>query len=194
MSTEVLSAQPARDSNSFVNETAGLRLSKPADWVYVTAAQNLENRQAIKFSDQEFQAAMRKYSSAPLVILNKYKEPYDDVNLSVEIGLMPYGDFKGSTPVELMKYLIPNIERLLKDVVVVQEPLMATIAGIDSAHARMHFTMEVSDGRTFPATHEVWIVPHGDYFFVIEAGSRQDEKNGKREEIRTILRSIQIDE
>jgi hypothetical protein len=40
---------------------------------------------------------------------------------------------------------------------------------------------------------ELWIVPRGDYFFMIGAGTRQDEKTGTRKEIQEILKTVKID-
>ena len=183
----------AADSpNSFVNEAAGLRLEKPNDWVYVTAAQNLDNIKAIKLDDAEFHAAMQKYITAPLVAIMKYEEPYEDVNPSFKVNLKPYGLMKGKTPVELVEFLIPQIGNVFKDFTVDQVPVAVTVSGIESAYARVTYSMETPDGRTFPTTSELWIVPHGDYFFMIGAGTRQDEKTGSREEIQGILGTLKI--
>jgi hypothetical protein len=57
----------------------------------------------------------------------------------------------------------------------------------------MNYTMEIPDGRSFQTTSELWIVPRGDYFFMIGAGTRQDEKTGSREEIQDILASLKIE-
>jgi len=43
------------------------------------------------------------------------------------------------------------------------------------------------------AATELWIVPRGDYFFLIGAGTRQDEKTGGRDEIGSILATMRIE-
>jgi len=183
----------ADDPNLFVNEAAGLTLQKPDHWVYVTAAQNLENLKAMKLNDAEYHAAMQKYATAPLVAMMKHKEPFEDVNPSFKVNLKPYGAHKGKTPVELLEFIVPQIEKVFRDFALSQTPIQVSISGIESAYARIEYTMEIPDGRTFPTTSEIWIVPHGDYFFMIGAGTRRDEKTGKREEIRDILNSIHIE-
>jgi hypothetical protein len=57
---------------------------------------------------------------------------------------------------------------------------------------RINYSLQASDGRTFPTTSEMWIVPKGDYFFMIGAGTRQDEKTGSRKEIQQIVDSIKV--
>ena len=183
----------ANDTDLFQSPTAGFQLTKPASWVFMTAAQNMENIKAMKLSDQEFHEAMQKYATAPLVAIARYPEPYDDVNPSFKVNIKPYGALKGKTPQELISLVVPQFQRTFRDFVLVQPPTDAVVSGLASAYARMNYTMELPDGRTFPTTSELWIVPRGDYFFMIGAGTRQDESTGKREEIRAILETVKIE-
>ena len=66
------------------------------------------------------------------------------------------------------------------------------VSGIQAGYARFNFTVQIADGRTFPATSEIWMVPHGDYYFLLGAGTRQDEKTGSRKEIDAIVKSVKI--
>ena len=160
----------------------------------MTATQNLENIKAVKLPDAEFHAAMQKYATAPLVAMMKYPEPYDDVNPSFKVIIKPLGDLKGKSPEELISLSIPQFQRMFKDFVLVQAPTEGAVSGMKSAYARINYTMEIPDGRTFPTTSELWIVPRGDYFFMIGAGTRQDEKTGTRDEIRAILETVKIEQ
>ena len=178
----------------FQSPTAGFQLTKPAEWTYMTATQNLENIKAVKLSDEEFHEAMQKYATAPLVAMTKYPEPYDDVNPSFKVNIRPYGGLKGKTPEDLINLVVPRFQKMFKDFVLVQPPTEAMVSGMKSGYARMNYTMEIPDGRTFPTTSELWIVPRGDYFFMIGAGTRQDEKTGTREEIRAILETVKIEQ
>lgn len=178
----------------FSNPTAGFQMNKPDDWHYVTAAQNLENIKALKLSDEEFHAAMQKYATAPLVAIAKYKEPFDDVNPSFKANIKPYGQLKGKKPQDLITMLVPQFERAFKNFQLVQVPTEVVVSGIPSAYARMNYVMETPDGRSFPITSELWIVPRGDYFFMLGAGTRQDEKTGTRKEIESILSSVKIEQ
>lgn len=183
----------AGDPEIFNNPTAGLQLTKPAEWHYITAAQNMENIKAIKLSDEEFHAAMQKYATAPLVAMTKFPEPFEDVNPSFKVNIKPYGGLKGKGPEELINLVIPQFQKTFKDFELVQPPTEVEVSGIKSAYARMNYTMEIHDGRTFPTTSELWIVPRGDYFLMIGAGTRQDEKTGSREEIDAILKTVKIE-
>lgn len=188
-----VSAALAADSAAFNNPTAGFQLTKPAEWSYLTAAQNMDNIKAVKLGDAEFHAAMQKYATAPLVAMTKFPEPFDDVNPSFKVNIKPYGGLKGKPPQEIISLVVPQLQKAFKDFVLVQPPTEVVVSGIASAYVRMNYTMETPDGRTFPTTSELWIVPRGDYFFMIGAGTRQDEKTGSREEIQSILRTVKIE-
>jgi hypothetical protein len=56
----------------------------------------------------------------------------------------------------------------------------------------MNYSMTMPDGRELPTTSELWIIPRGDYFFLIGAGTRQDESTGSKAEIEYILSSISL--
>jgi hypothetical protein len=182
----------ASDPEVFKNQTAGFQVTKPAEWHYVTAAQNLENIKAAKLTDKEFHAAMLKYATAPLVAMTKFPEPYDDLNPSFKVNVKPYGQLKGQDPAQLINLLVPQFKNVFKDFDLAQPPTEVIISGIRSAYARMNYTLQISDGRSFPTTSELWIVPHGEYFFVIGAGTRQDENTGSRKEIAAILETVKI--
>lgn len=182
------------NSEVFSNPTAGFEMNKPDDWHFVTATQNLENIKAIKLNDEEFHAAMQKYATAPLVAITKYKEPFEDVNPSFKVNIKPYGQLKGKRPQDLITMLVPQFERAFKNFQLVQAATEVTVSGIPSAYARMNYVMETPGGGSFPVTSELWIVPRGDYFFVLGAGTRQDEKTGTRKEIESLLRSVKIDQ
>lgn len=183
----------ASEPHVFTNPTAGLEVTKPAGWHYVAAAQNLNNLKAVNLNDEEFHAAMQKYATAPLVAMTKYPEPYDDLNPSFKANIKPYGQLKGMQPVALINLVLPQFRKTFQDFELVQAPVEVDVAGIMSAYARMNYTMQIPDGRTFPTTSELWIVPRGDYFFMLGAGTRQDEKTGSRSEIQAILKSLKIE-
>jgi hypothetical protein len=176
----------------FSNPTVGFEVTKPAEWHYVTAAQNLENIKAIKLNDEEFREAILKYASAPLVAMTKFPEPYEDLNPSFKVNIKPYGQLKGKQPTELIYLVIPQFTKAFKDFILAQPPVEVKVSGISSAYARMNYTLEAPGFSSLPTTSELWIVPWGDYFFMIGAGTRQDEKTGKRKEIEAILKTVKI--
>ena len=182
----------SEESNVFTNPTAGFSVTKPVGWHYVSAEQNLNNLKATQLDDKEFQAAMVKYATTPMVAMTKYEEPYADVNPSFKVNIKPLGQFKGKDPKDIIGFILPHFQKLFKDFKLVQPPIDVPVSGISSAYARINYIMEVPDIGALPITSELWIVPRGDYFFLLGAGSRQDEKTGSRKEIDSIIKTIVI--
>lgn len=187
------SSAVATEPDVYNNPTAGIQVTKPAEWSYLTAAQNLDNIKAAKFNNEEFHAALQKYATAPLVAMTKYPLPFDDINPSFKVNLKPFAGLKGKSPEDIISLMVPQFKSAFQDFVLVQPPTKVVVSRIESAYARMNYTMEVPDGRAFHITSEIWIVPRRDYFFIIGAGTRQDERTGSREEIQSILATLKID-
>jgi hypothetical protein len=177
----------------FKNPTAGLSVTKPAGWVYLTAEQNADNLKRTELSDQEFRAAVAKYATTPMVAMTKYPEPYADLNPSFKVNMRPLGELKGRSAIEITNLVLPQLQRAFADAKVVQPPMEVTVSGLKAAYARIDYTLRAG-GEQFPTASELWIVPRGDFFFILGAGTRQDEKSGSRKEIETILKSIQLDQ
>lgn len=184
----------AEDKNTYINQTIGFKITKPEAWHYATVAQNLENLKKIEFGNPEFQTALQNYASSPLVILTKFSEPFDDLNPSLKVGLKPYGALSRTAPVDIINILLPQFKKIFSDLTLTQVPVDYNLAGIKSAYARFNYTLTTADGNQFPTTSELWIVPYGDYFFLIGAGTRQDELTGTRTEIHDILKTIIIEQ
>ena len=190
----MFAASPAagEDPNVFKSVTVGFELTKPSSWQFVTAEQNLESLKRTKLDDKEFHKLMLKYATAPLVAIMKYPEPFDDLNPSFKVNIKPLGQMKGSDPKQILIALSSQFQKILKDYRLVMRPVETMIAGLPTGYLRAHYTLETPEGRSFPVTSELWIVPRGEYFFMIGAGTRRDEATGSRKEIREILKTVRI--
>ncbi|MEJ1355967.1 MAG: hypothetical protein RPU91_13920 [Candidatus Sedimenticola sp. (ex Thyasira tokunagai)] len=180
----------ADSSNKFVSVSTEFELTKPTEWHFVTAEEHLNNLKKVEMTDDEFKQLMLKYSTAPLVAMIKYEEPFNDLNPSFKVNIKPLGQLKGADPKQILGLFLPQFERLFKDFSLEQQPIDMTISGLNAGYMRINYSLAIPDGRTFPTTSELWIVPRGNYFFMIGAGTRQDEKTGSRDEIKEILSSI----
>jgi len=181
------------DENTFKNHTAGLEVTKPDSWSFLTAQENFDLIKDAEYKDKDFQEMMRKYAAAPLVAMMKYPEPYDDLNPSFKVNIKPFGRNKGADGKQVISMLLPQFKKIFKNFEVIQSPSDVEVSGLKAAYAKVNYTMEIQDGRTFPTTSELWIVPRGDYFFMIGVGSRQNEEESTVEEIKQIINSIKID-
>ena len=183
----------AENDNTFTNVTVGFSITKPDSWQFFTGEQNLENLKKMQLKDEEFRELMVKYSTAPLVAMTKYPEPYDDLNPSLKVNIKPLGNLKGMDPKGIVKLAAGPLKNVFKDFEIKVPPTDVTVSGLRAGYVQVNYSVTIPDGRSFPTTSELWIVPRGDYFFMIGAGTRQDEKTGTRAEIQSILKTAKID-
>jgi hypothetical protein len=181
------------NDNIFKSVTVGIEVRKPNDWSFITTEENMENLKRIKLNDADFQRLMQKYATAPLVAMMKYPEPFDDLNPSFNVKIKLLGQLKGIDAKQIISLILPQFKKMFKDYKMIQEPTDTEVSGVKAAYTRFNYSLQIPDGRIFPASSEVWIVPRNDYFFIVGAGTRQDEKTGSRNEIKAILNSLKIE-
>lgn len=181
------------DTNTYSNPTVGVTITKPADWQFATAQQHAENLARIKLEDEQLQEWVKKHATAPIVVMMKYSEPFDDVNPSFKVNIRPLGNLSGDDPKAILVLIVPQLRKAFEDFEMIVSPKETTVAGRKSAYAKINYTMKIPDGRGFPTCSELWVVPRGKYFFLLGSGTRQDEKTGKREDIQKILASLKLE-
>lgn len=179
------------EADRFRNPTAQFELRKPTDWVYLSAEQNTANLKAVGISDADLREAMVKHATVPMVVLAKHPEPFNDLNPSFKVNMRPLGQFAGQPPAAILTALLPALTRAFADATLVQAPLATKVGGLDAAYLRIDYMLRAGDAE-YPTTSELWVVPRGDFFFLIGAGSRRDEATGSRREIAEILESIRF--
>ena len=182
----------AQDANIFKNATVGFKITKPNKWQFATIEKNLNSLEKVQLKDEEFKQLMIKYSTVPLIALMKHPEPFDDLNPSFKVNIKPLGTLKGSNPKKILELVLPQFQKIFHDLNLIQTPTDTIVAELPAAYMKVNYSISIPDGRTFPTTSELWIVPRGNYFFMIGAATRQDEKTGSREEILEILSSIKL--
>lgn len=180
----------AQDSSLFESVTVGFKVTKPSTWQFVTAKENLENLKRVQMKDKEFQQLMLKYSTAPLVAMMKYPEPFDDLNPSFKVNIKPLGQLKGTDPKKILGLMLHQFQKMFQDFNLVQSPMDTNVGNLPAAYMRINYSLVIPEGRIFATCSELWIIPRGDYFFMIGAGTRQDEKTGTRSEVSKILSSV----
>jgi hypothetical protein len=181
------------DTNTYSNPTLGVTVTKPKDWLFATAEQHAENLSRTKLKDEEFQKLVQKYSTAPLIVMMKYPEPFDDLNPSLKINIKPLGTLAADDPKAILSLMTASLGNKFEDFKVVLPARETTLGGRKAAYVKFHYSLQIPDGRSFPTCSELWVVPRGKHFFIIGSGTRQDEKTGKREEIEKILASLKLE-
>lgn len=181
------------DSNTFTNAIVGFSVIKPQHWHFMSKAQYLKAQSRIKLSDEELMAERKKYTKAPLVVITKYREPYDDLNPDFTVNFAPLENPKNADAKKVLEITIGRWKNVLKDYAVVQPPTDTVVSGLKAAYGRINYTLESVDGRKIPVTQELWIIPRSDYYFGIISATRQDGMTGERAETKKILSTVKIE-
>lgn len=187
----LVSPRGAVAQETYTNPTLGFSISKPASWHYATAEQHRENLARADFTDPKFKELVTRYSRTPFLAITRHKEPHPDLNPSVRVNVRELGGLKGQSPEALTQILASSLAKVLKDFTVAEGPKAIQLSGHPAAYLRANYMLEAA-GQAFPTTSELWIVPRGDMFFMIGAGTRQDEKSGTRKEVKAIIDTIKI--
>jgi hypothetical protein len=187
-SSDVASAEkPANiDIPSF-----GLSVVPVPGWHVISAQENADNLRSVKMDDRQFQELAIRYANSPVVALSKYKEPYEDLNPSFKINVRPAGAFSGRPPTEILAAALPAFRRAFSDMAIEEGPSPTKVAGHDAAYAKLAYTMKAA-GAAFPTVSEIWIVPRGPIVVMVGTGTRADERNGTRAEVRQFVDRLTI--
>lgn len=180
----------AKNTKTTEFKTFKISIEKPNDWFDITVEDYAEHLNNIKTLDEDFNELIKKHSKIPFFAITKYKEPHDDLNPSLKINIKPAGSIDMSKPDLIVKALLQLMETKFANFKVVEEPKIVNINGQSAGYARFSYTLKVDDDLSFDTSSALWILPHNGQFFLIGAGYRTDEKNGKFEEIKKIVNSI----
>jgi hypothetical protein len=176
----------------FTNKNIGFEITRPATWYYVSAPEYLDNAGSTKLNDAGLQDWIVRHATAPLVSFAKSPEPALGVTAVFKVHVKPSGPLEDQPATKLVAAVLGLAQKAFRDYELEQPPIEVEISGIKSAYARINYSAQLVDGRSYPATSETWVIPRGKYIFILGAVSARDAKNDSREEISAIVRSVRI--
>jgi len=187
-----LTCATAWGADRFNGALVGFEITKPPGWHFMTVARDVQFAGEGQPAAAARLAAMRRHANGPLVVMTRYPEPYGDLNPSVEVAIRPLGVLKGASPSAILAAVITPMADEFSHYRVDQYPEATRLGGRRAAYMRFNYVLPMKDGRSVPTTSELWVVPRGDYFFLIGAGTRQDQSTGSRTEVHAIVDSVVI--
>lgn len=185
---------PPVDANRFHSPTAGFTALKPAGWRFASMEQVAANRAVARLKDKELEEQVRQRASAPLVVIMKHQEPYEDLNPSAQVVVRPLGQLAGKTAVELLRLVVPSIQRAMADFAFVDPVRETTVGERPAATMKATYTVSNPAGREFKTLSCLWIVPRGAFMFLISMSGPQQGPDVSEAEFKSILDSIRIEE
>jgi len=179
-------ARAAVRATVVTSRALGIRVTRPAGWHTLTASEHEENLERVDMNPDVRSRAINVSGTA--LIVTKFKEPYGNLNPSVEIDVRDAGDLEG----ESASYILnAALDSLLADGQLVTNVQDTTVGGRPAAYVRVDHVLRVR-GKAFPTASELWVIPRGRYFVLIDAGTRVDQANGTRAEVHRVVQSIRF--
>jgi len=176
----------------FENATAGIAVHRPAGWHTASLQTVQANRERVKLSDAELQAAMQKAATAPLFVFTKHPEPHHDINPSIQITVRPLGQLANSTPADIMKAATGPLQKALANFKFITPVTDARISGIAAAHMRAKYTIKNAEGSEFKVLTRMWVVPRGGFLFLVGMSGPQEGPDVSEAEFAATLASLSI--
>jgi hypothetical protein len=177
---------------TYKHSVLDFKIDYPIDWNVISVDEYYNQLNAIKLSEKEFSDLLVKNASVPFFAITKYPEPFDDLNPSIKINTKPYGGLKGQSLESILRILVEQFTKMFQDFSVDQEPQQIDLGNQKAEYLRIKYTLKTQDGKIFATCSELYLIDKGEYFYMIGAGTRQDEKTGTRDDIRKILNTVEI--
>lgn len=178
------------DDDVFRSEIAGIELAKPDGWDF----QNLEviarHRASVKAKDPEFQEAIERLATAPLVVATKHPEPYESLNPSLQVLVRPLGQLQGSTGMELLQLVLPTLASNFEEFKLVEEISETEVGGILGARLTAEYVVKTSDGTVFPSRATIVLVPRESFLFQFSFSGPPSGPDALSDEVEAVLSSV----
>lgn len=170
----------ATDPNTFICREAGLTITKPQQWAFVTRATEKDVRGEV--------------GETGILIAALIKDPklIRDWSPGVTVFVIETDELIMTTPNALVKFALRQIEDDYGDSEIKEGPVDVTFAGLKGVYA--FITARAVKGLEEPATvcMEIWVVMAPKETYIIDAWYRQDERTGTRKEVKQVIDSIKL--
>lgn len=186
-------AYASSDEVTFSNAAAGFTFSKPASWVCLSMMKLEKSREDIRLGDAQLEQQIRQNALAPLVIVTRHPEPYDELNPTIQIVIRPLGPMTGKSALEILQFSVSQLMKTFPDFTYVQDVHETSVSDLPAAALRATYTVKNSDGRSSPVLTRMYVVPRGSMMFLIGMTDPRSGPEISEDEFSEALDSIQIE-
>ena len=176
----------------FGNPTAGISIAPPAGWHVMSMQQVLDNRAKVRVPDDRLQAGLQS-ATAPLFVFAKYSEPHAGLNPTIQVVLRPRPASLPESATAILAATVPTLQRTFPDFRFVESIRSTDVAGMPAATMRTTYTLRTAAGGAHKVLARTWLVPRGQFLFLIGMSGTVDGEDVAESEFTTALASITID-
>jgi hypothetical protein len=192
-SSEAAKAASAKpDEDLFRSDAARVEMKKPKGWRFTSLESALANRAKAKMKDEDFQKAIEENASAPIMIVTKHEEPYDQLNPTIQLIVRPTGPLAGQSGVQILALVQPMLAQQFADFTVVAEPNEATVGKQTAGRMTMRYTLKTKDGGEFPTQATIVMIPKGAVLYQLGFSGPPEGDDAFGKELEDVLASVKF--
>lgn len=169
-----LIAGSAQAAETYQSALFGVQVTKPDAWEVLNGTS--DGVTVLERDKVQLAQAIKLHLKSPLVELAKHREPFNDVSPSVEIGIGEFSDVKGFEGEGLLVKYFEALKGAFTEFAFEQVPLTTTIGGRKAGYARFRHVVDLAKIGKVNIVSEMWAIPRDDFYIMIAASTRGDEK------------------
>jgi hypothetical protein len=186
-------ATESANEDRFYSPVAGVSIVKSSRWFFGTLEMELANRKAVSVGRPDTDAAMHDGSTPPLVVISRYEEPSEKPNPTLKINLRQLGELRGASAVNVARAVAEAMGKAIPSFGLDGAVQKTLVSGLDAGTFRAHFTLEVPHlQRSFPIKTQAWIVPRGDFGFIVTASDPSGGAGDYEADFQAMVATIEI--
>jgi hypothetical protein len=132
-------------------------------------------------------------ATAPLFVFAKYSEPHAGLNPTIQVVLRPRPASLPESATAILAATVPTLQRTFPDFRFVESIRATDVAGMPAATMRTTYTLRTAAGGAHKVLARPWLVPRGQFLFLIGMSGTVDGEDIAESEFTTALASITID-
>lgn len=186
-------AEQTASSDTFHSAMAGFSMKKPSSWHFASGQLIVDHRAGIQMRTEKLAEALRMQPNVPLVTVIKHAEPYPTLNATFSAGIRNAGQYKGVPPTELLKGVSQTMQQMTSDMKVIIPVEETLVSGLPAAHTKFSAKVKTQTGEQYPILSHLWIVPRGDFLFVLSTGGPPSGPDVSEAEFDAMMASVKIE-
>lgn len=176
----------------FRSDVARIALHKPAGWHFQTLETAYASRAAVKLNDAEFQEAVARLASAPLLVATRHAEPYDSLNPSLQVLVRPLGTLEGRSGAEILRLIEPALRANFAEFTTVDSIRAVAVSGLPAARLTMRYLLRTQDEREYPTQATIVVVPRGKVLYQFGFSGPPTGPDAITTEVDSVLASVRF--
>lgn len=187
-------SESASDTNVFRNDLTQFEIRKPTSWLFdKTHAVAPESRPRATLNEKELQTALENISGVPIVIASKHAEPYDGLNPTFMVMVIPASPREaGKSALDLMNNFKQSISKHFAEFSLIEECHEVTISGKPGARMTYRYTDSTGDGREYSSQSTLVMVRSGNLIYQIALSAPPRGPDSLKHEVDDILNSMRF--